>query len=115
VRGSRTTARLVGLVRGVHARSSARQHRGGGRRGCWSLHGGGQARCRLACLTPATASRKSQDGARVRQSRSAEVCPPEPLLAVGTGRFHVIEVVPETKPSTAAAARRAAPDHAYIA
>jgi len=51
VRGGCATARLVGLVRGVHGRSRPREHAGGGLRGRWSLHGGSQARRRLACLS----------------------------------------------------------------
>ena len=48
-------ARLVGLVRGVHGRSRARAHPRGGLRGRRALHGGGQARCRLARLNWASA------------------------------------------------------------
>ena len=51
-RGRRTRARLVGLVRGLHERSRAREDYGGGRRSRRVLHGGGQARLRDTRVNP---------------------------------------------------------------
>ena len=52
VRGGRPAARLVGLVRRVHARAPGRERRGRGRRDGQPLHGRGQARRRVIRLTP---------------------------------------------------------------
>ncbi len=58
VRGGRPAARLVGLVRGLPARTRSREHPGRGRRGRRALHGGGQAR-RSDRLTSRRAPRRS--------------------------------------------------------
>ena len=64
VRGGRPAARLVGLVRGVHGRSPGREQPGGGLRGRRALHGGGEARCRPARLTPPAARSRSSTARR---------------------------------------------------
>ena len=66
VRGGRPAARLVGLVRGVHARAPGRERRRRGRRDGQPLHGRGQARRRLIRLTPGLTRRGRVAGARAR-------------------------------------------------
>src|SRR6185369_4252706 len=86
LRGGRPTARLVGLVRGVHGTlASAAAPR---RRPCrrWSLHGGDQARGSLACVTPACIAdgrRKRGEVAWLMTDRSSS--PEQPVSSAPSG------------------------------